>query len=170
MFIDHDPRSVDDDDIDIDWIVERAEDAVLRYGIDCLVIDPWNELDHCREAGESETDYTNRAIRCLKRLSHSYDIAVIVVAHPTKLAKDKSGKILTPTPYDIAGSASWFNKPDHVVMLDRDENSNTRVNIQKSRHDFAGRKGDVSIRWNAPWGRYEEIPAETLAELQEALV
>jgi len=47
LFIDHDFDDPDDD-VTLEWIIERAADAVLRYGIRCLVIDPWNEIEHAR--------------------------------------------------------------------------------------------------------------------------
>lgn len=32
----------------IDWVLTKAKAAVQRYGVNGLVIDPYNELDHQR--------------------------------------------------------------------------------------------------------------------------
>jgi twinkle protein len=83
-FIDADPTGREDVDFDLDWIIDKATDAVLRDGIRLLVIDPWNEIEHARRRDESVTDYIGRGIRALKRFARLYDVAVIVIAHPTK--------------------------------------------------------------------------------------
>ena len=81
-------------------ILDRATDAVLRDGIRLLVIDPWNEVEHARTASESMTDYIGRSIRAIKRFARLYEVAVIVVAHPTKDVA-KEGKSRPVTLYDI---------------------------------------------------------------------
>ena len=48
------------------------------------------------------TDYISRGIRALKRFARLYDVAVIVVAHPTKDV-GRDGKARPPTLYDIEG-------------------------------------------------------------------
>jgi twinkle protein len=49
---------------DVDWLIERAEAAVIRHGVKVLLIDPWNEINmlaatgnHCRnmQTGLCET-------------------------------------------------------------------------------------------------------------------
>lgn len=157
-WIDYDPR-YDEEDIDVDWLLEKAEDAVHRHGIDCLIVDPWNEMDHFRKPGESETEYTGRAIKKLKRFAKSFNVCVLVVVHPVKQARNKDGKIDPPSPYDAAGSAHWFNKSDHFLTVHRqsDDKTNVDVMVQKCRFAFAGKKGKVELSWSAMAGRYEEI-------------
>ena len=82
------------------------------------MIDPWNEVEHARRRDESVTDYIGRGIRALKRFARLYDVVVIVIAHPTKDV-GRDGKARPPTLYDIEGSAHWFNKCDHGIVVDR---------------------------------------------------
>ena len=158
VFIDADPtgHGVEDQDFDLEWILDRATDAVLRDGIRILVIDPWNEVEHARRRDETMTDYIGRAIRMLKRFARLYEVAVIVVAHPTKEV-GRDGKSRPPTLYDIEGSAHWFNKPDHGVVVDRpnsDENV-SEIRFAKVRFEESGRKGKVRMRFNETSSRYE---------------
>src|SRR5262249_22543816 len=81
VFLDNDPNDADEDDITLEWIIEKARDAVLRDGIRVLVIDPWNEIEHARKRDESGHEYIGRAIRMLKRFGRQYEVAVIVLAH-----------------------------------------------------------------------------------------
>ncbi len=164
VFIDADPSGKDDDEFDLDWIIARAIDAVLRDGVRVLVIDPWNEIEHARRAGETETEYIGRSIRALKRFGQQYGVAVIVVAHPTKeVAKD--GKSRPPTLYDITGSAHFFNKCDHGIIIDRPDPNldESIVRIAKVRFDETGDKGQVRMKFNRETSRFETLDGTTTA-------
>lgn len=148
VFIDDDPTGNGDEDLTLEWLLERAADAVLRDGIKVLVIDPWNEVEHARPKGESETQYVNRSLRAIRRFALRYDVLAIVVAHPTKeVGKDGHGR--TPTLYDIEGSAAWYNKPDHGVVIDvpDPEHNETVVWVKKARFSWSGKKGDVTLEY-----------------------
>ncbi|CDM56271.1 MULTISPECIES: bifunctional DNA primase/helicase [Rhizobium] len=148
VFIDADPTGDADDDMTLEWLLERAADAVLRHSIRVLVIDPWNEVEHYRPRNESETQYINRALRQIRRFALKYEVLAIVVAHPTK-ELGKGGEARTPTLYDIEGSAAWYNKPDHGVVIDvPDPDLNeTVVWVKKARFSWSGRKGDVTLQY-----------------------
>ena len=140
-FIDQDPRE-EEEEATIDWLIDKAGDAVVRYGVDWFLLDPWNQVEHKRERGESESDYQGRAIRTLKRFARSYDCGVIVVAHPTKDVKLPNGEIRQPTLYDISGSAHWYNAADHGVIVSGDTTTNVReIIVEKSRYRGAGMPG-----------------------------
>lgn len=152
-FIDTDPNGSEDEDFTLDWIIERATDAVLRDGANCLVIDPWNEVEHAKEKGETMTDYVGRGIRALKRFARQYGVAVIVVAHPTKdVAKD--GKARAVTLYDIADSSHWFNKCDFGVVVDRAPQW-TAIQISKVRFAETGARGTVNLEFDRYLGKYD---------------
>lgn len=154
VFIDADPTGQDDQEFDLDWVLDRATDAVLRHNIQVLVIDPWNEIEHARATHESMTDYVGRSIRALKRFARLRNVAVIVVAHPTKDVWHQ-GKTRTVTLYDIEGSAHWFNKCDHGVVIERDGVDGATVYIAKSRFEDAGERGKVLMRFDRDTCRYE---------------
>lgn len=135
----------DGPDATIDWILERAEDMVRRRGCNILLIDPWNEIEHSREKFETETDYIGTSIRKMKRFAANYDVAVVVIAHPTKPSKDAK----VPTLYDISGSANWYNKADTGIILHRERESITStVIVQKIRFEEVGKPGSVVLSFN----------------------
>ena len=148
IFIDADPTGEVDEDMTLEWLLERAADAVLRYGIKVLVIDPWNEVEHSRPKSESETQYVNRALRQIRRFALRHHVIAIVVAHPTKDV-GRGGEARTPTLYDIEGSAAWYNKPDHGVVIDVPDPSlnETVVWVKKARFSWSGKKGDVTLEY-----------------------
>jgi twinkle protein len=149
VFIDADPSGRDEDDYDLDWLLDRATDAVLRDAIRVLVIDPWNEIEHARRRDETMTDYIGRCIRALKRFARLYEVVVIVVAHPTKEV-GRNGESRPPTLYDVEGSAHWFNKPDHGIIIDRPNPDADEgvIRVAKVRFEETGEKGVVRMRFD----------------------
>lgn len=134
----------DDSEQSLEWLLDRAGDAVIRDGIKMLIIDPWNELEHCRRKDETETQYTGRAIRALKKFAMAYDVLVCVVVHPTKSGGDKPQGELSL--YDADGSAHWVNKPDIGLVIERDDaSSQCIVHGRKFRFSFLGKKGSTSF-------------------------
>jgi twinkle protein len=83
---------------------------------------------------------------------------VWVVAHPTKLQKDRqTGIYPVPTPYDVSGSAHWRNKADNCIAIYRDvtdEGAPVQVHVQKIRKKANGRVGMVEFDYDRISGRY----------------
>jgi twinkle protein len=135
---------------DIDWVIDRASDAVIRDGIDMLLLDPWNEVEHKRRAGESIADYTNRAIRSLKRYANSFDVCTVVVAHPTKSAglAVKGGEEMSL--YDISDGATWANKAELGLIISRKSHHDTvtEVGIRKVKFRGTGRIGEAYLQYD----------------------
>lgn len=167
VFIDQDFDG-EDEDVSIDWVIDRARDAVVRYGINWLLIDPWNQIDDLRKPGESLPDYQRRALKSLKRFAKNHEVGVIVVAHPTKDVKTPSGEIREPTLYDIEGSAHWANSADHGIVLDRDLTSTQiKIAVKKARYHGTGKSGgEVWLNWIESEGRYHEV-SEPIQEKAE---
>lgn len=160
-FIDADPTGRQDEDFDLDWILDKATDAVLRDGIRLLLIDPWNEVEHARRRDETVTDYIGRSIRAMKRFARLYEVAVVVIAHPTKDV-GRDGKSRPPTLYDIEGSAHWFNKCDHGIVIDR-PNSYTDeavIRVAKVRFDETGERGEIRMNYERDTCRYVPLRIE----------
>jgi twinkle protein len=159
VFIGADPTGQEGDDFDLDWIIDRATDAVLRDGVRILVVDPWNQVEHARERGESMVDYIGRSLRALARFGKLYQCIVIVVAHPTKDVSGKDGQVRIPTPYDIDGAAHWFNRADHCIIVHRpkqDQNEATII-VAKARFDEAGKKGRVEMKYDRATSRFMRL-------------
>lgn len=146
----------EDADVTLDWMMERLEQAVVQHDCQIAVIDPWNEMDHCRERDETETEYVGRAIKRFKRFAKAFHVHLVIVAHPTKMRPDDNGKIRCPTMYDINGSAHWNNKADVGVIVHRENDDETVIKIAKSRyHQQIGRPGSVLARFWKSELRYQ---------------
>lgn len=134
----------EDDDVTLDWVLDRCEATVVQHGSKVIVIDPWNEMDHLRAHGESLTEYVGRAIKAFKRFAKKFNIHLIVVAHPAKMQKDKDGQYSIPTLYDISDSANWYNKADVGIVV-HNMGTHSLIRVAKSRyHDDIGKPGEVN--------------------------
>ena len=131
-----------------------------------MLIDPWNEIEHARRRDETVTDYIARSIRALNRFAQQYGVVVIVIAHPTKDV-GKDGTLRRVTLYDIEGSAHWFNKCDHGVVVTRVPDVDlAEIFIAKVRFQETGEKGTVRLRFRRLSGRFDlvnDIPEHSAA-------
>jgi twinkle protein len=103
-------------EFDIDTFLDTARASIVRDGTRLIVLDPWNELEHKRRRDESLTEYVGRAIRRVKSFARRNNVAVWIVAHPTKPQK---GVNQMPSLYDVSDSANWSNKADYGLVYHR---------------------------------------------------
>ena len=153
-------RHEDDELPSVDWIIGLARAAVMRHGIRGLLIDPYNELDHKRPQGQTETEYVSQMLTRIKRFAQHYDVHVWFVAHPRQLHNWRGE---APGLYDISGSAHFINKCDNgiVVHRNRDEKLGSlrevTIHVAKVRNKVAGAIGDPKLEYNLTNGRYEDL-------------
>jgi twinkle protein len=62
-------RADDDAPATVEWILERARAAVLRYGSNALVVDPYNEIEHRRPPNVTETEFISQMLGKMKRFA-----------------------------------------------------------------------------------------------------
>lgn len=151
-----------EEDMTLDWILGRAGEYLLRRGVQGLIIDPWNEVEHQRPSNLTETEYVGQSLTRIRRFARKNGIHVWIVAHPTKLQKDGSGSYPVPTPYNINGGANWFNKSDNCVAVWRDLKTlarETQIHVQKIRFKEVGVIGRVDLEYYHFAGIYRDLPA-----------
>lgn len=148
-----------DDALTVPALFDKAKRLVARHGIRGFILDPWNEFDHSRPSGQTETEYISASLGQIRRFARNFGVHVWLVAHPQKLYRRDDGTYPVPTPYDISGSAHWRNKADNCLAVWRDENephAPVKVYVQKIRFREVGKIGVVELRWNSLNGRYED--------------
>ncbi|NPD15767.1 AAA family ATPase [Xinfangfangia sp. D13-10-4-6] len=101
------------------WLRANIKILAVRDNCKLIIIDPWNELEHLPEKGESMTAYINFALQQIRSWAEQYDTHICVIAHPRKMSTE--GKMKCPTGYDIADSAAFFNKPALGFSVHKDE-------------------------------------------------
>lgn len=155
----------------LDWILERAADAVLRRGVKGLVIDPWNRISKKMEGYRSETDYVAEALTKILQFIKSYDVHCWLIVHPRQQEKDKkTGKIPPPSLYDMAGSAHFVNMCDNGLVIHRSDSidDTTEIYVNKIRFKHVGSRGQTKLSYNKSTGRYrplDEVATYSMADM-----
>ncbi|RAL54295.1 hypothetical protein DM860_001423 [Cuscuta australis] len=135
----------------IDWVLKLARAAVLRHGVNGLVIDPYNELDHQRLQSQTETEYVSQMLTKIKRFAQHHSCHVWFVAHPRQLHQWTGGP---PNLYDISGSAHFINKCDNGIVIHRNRDPEAgpldlvQVCIRKVRNKVIGTIGEAFLSYN----------------------
>lgn len=139
-------------EFDIDAFLDTARVAVQRDGVRLVILDPWNELEHRRRKDETLTEYVGRAIRSVKRFARIHNVAVWIVAHPTKPQK---GTNQMPSLYDVSDSANWSNKADYGLVYHRKDKSKNEgeLAVVKVRMGLPGKCGVETVKLDHRTGR-----------------
>jgi twinkle protein len=165
------------EDFTLDNIISSVKQLIRRKGINAFVIDAWNKIDHHYTG--NETQYISKALDKLALFCETNNVHLFLVAHPTKIQKDKqTGKFEVPNLYQINGSANFFNKTSNGISVYRNfgEDKSTSVFVQKVKFKHWGSVGSVCFNWNYENGRYHTTkwdssnwvaPKETQLELIE---
>lgn len=127
-----------------------------KFGI---VLDPWNTLEHQR-GGMNETDYVSFILTEATKLCRAANAHLWLVVHPAKIQRNKDGTRPVPTPYDISGSAHWYNKADNIITVHRDQveqGQEVEIHVQKVRFKHCGHTGLATLRYDKVTGRYFEM-------------
>lgn len=143
--------------VNLDTILAKAKLIQETSGLDALVIDPWNELEHDR-GGKSETEHVSESLTKIRRFARKHNIHTWIIAHPAKMQKNKAGGYDPPTPYDISGSAHWRNKADFCICVHRANLTENKVEVyvQKAKFKHLGRVGRQGFSYELSSGRYKE--------------
>jgi twinkle protein len=145
-------------DVTMEGLIKKAEEMVLRYGIRGFLFDPWNCIEH-KSGEQSETKYTLTCLNMLINFLDKYQVHGFLVAHPTKLMKDKrTGKYEIPTLYNISGSAHFFNRTHNGISVYRDFQTNVvDVYVQKVKWSWLGKLGYASFHYDTMTRQYLPI-------------
>lgn len=158
---------IDLENLTLKNILDRFRDLVFQKGINICVIDPYNMLDH---SAQKDHSYVGKILSEITQFCQQTNTHLFLVAHPRKMQKE-NGEYVVPTPYDISGSADFFNKAYNCLTVYRKigmrseyESDVVQVYVQKVKRKENGQQGDFKI---APdfikgGGAYKEINEQRL--------
>jgi twinkle protein len=144
----------DDIRLILSMVEAEMESAVFQHDCQVFALDPWNEISHNR-AGRTDTEYVEEDLVDLKRKARHLKLMLIIVAHPRKIDEGR------PNLYSISGSANWFNKCDHGVIVYRStpEDKEAQIIIEKCKdHETMGIPGKEWMVFNKDTADFELRP------------
>ena len=132
----------------LESVLKKGAELVKRKGIKCLVIDPFNKV-RAQDASGDVNVYTLEYLQKIESFAKKYDVLVIIVAHPTKMYKDKDGKIEEPTMYNIKGGGEWYDASYHGLLVHRNYDDKTvKVKVLKVKFQNLGENGaECHFKW-----------------------
>jgi twinkle protein len=146
----------------LESVLKKGAELVKRKGIKCLVIDPFNKVRDVDCKTEDVNRYTMEYLTKIEMFAKKFDVLVFVVAHPTKMYKDKDGKIEEPTMYNIKGGGEWYDASYHGILVHRDYEARTvKAKVLKVKFQNLGENGaEAYFKWEPKSGCF--IPHEPL--------
>jgi twinkle protein len=149
---------------EFEWVCDKIRDMKARFGIEAFMFDPWNKLEMPDLNRNTETNWIGKCLDDLATLAKVLDVHIMILAHPSKPSEYKVGNN-APTAYSIAGSAHWYNKPDHIFSLWRpkfeDEDGNrlteAKLVVWKTRYEELGYPRTLEVRLNMQNGCFESV-------------
>ena len=153
----------------LESVLKKGAELVKRKGIKCLVIDPFNKIRDIDCKSEDVNLYTMEYLTKIVVFAKKYDVLVFVVAHPTKMYKDKDGKIEEPTMYSIKGGGEWYDASYHGLLVHRDyENKTVKCKVLKVKFQNLGEnQAEAHFKWEPKSGCF--IPHESPVEDEDPM-
>ena len=144
----------------LESILKKGAELVKRKGIKCLVIDPFNKVRDVDCKTEDVNRYTMEYLTKIEMFAKKFDVLVFIVAHPTKMYKDKDGKIEEPTMYNIKGGGEWYDASYHGLLIHRNYEARTvKAKVLKVKFQNLGENGaEAYFKWEPKSGCF--IPHE----------
>ena len=153
----------------LESVLRKGAELVKRKGIKCLVIDPFNKVRDVDSKTEDVNRYTMEYLTKIETFAKKYDVLVFVVAHPTKMYKDKDGKMEEPTMYNIKGGGEWYDASYHGILVHRNyEEKTVKAKILKVKFQNLGENGaEAHFTWEPRSGCF--VPHVNAVNENEAM-
>ena len=142
-----------EDEHDIHSINEKFRYLVMKKGVDGVMIDPFNQLDHVQKPYQREDQYLSDILKDVKRFALLNHVSYNIIAHPSKPVRDSDRSIPPVDMYDVHGGSMWANKMDCIISYHRPNHHvdkaspEVEVYVQKQkRKRTGGNTGNFSLR------------------------
>lgn len=161
-FMDDNYKYIDLDKYDLESVLNKTRELILRYGIKCLVLDPYNKIKLLSSINKNVNDYTNDYLLMIDEFARKHDILIILVAHPRKPSVGET-KNYEPDFYDIKGGGEFYDMSPHGLLVHRDyENDLIKVKVLKVKFAHLGENNKfVWLKWNKKSGRFQDFTMQS---------
>ena len=147
---------IDMDKYSLESVLRKGAELVKRKGIKCLVIDPFNKVRDKNASSLDVNTYTMEYLTKIENFAKKFDVLVFIVAHPTKMYKDKDGQIEEPNMYNIKGGGEWYDASYHGILVHRDYDAKTvKAKVLKVKFQNLGENGaECHFKWEPNSGSF----------------
>lgn len=141
----------------VDWLLEKFDEAIARFGVDVCVIDPWNKLD--LGEGHNEVKLERRALNRVKKFAVTRNVVMVIVTHPSTIVRDgRTGNIRAAGALDVSGGAHWANMSDFLMTVFRENVEEPEVDllVRKAKFHGSGKVGSYPVRYKRALEYFEK--------------
>jgi hypothetical protein len=149
---------IEDDDVGgltLEKYFEVAKQVKMDYGLDCTLIDNFNDLQHNSSDLSNIAAYLPSFLMKWNKFSKIHNLHSFMVCHARNPTGVKSGDLpKAPSVFEINGGQAWYAKAQSLICIDRPyeeingllQQSNTvEVDIKKIKPKIVGKKGIVKL-------------------------
>lgn len=152
--------SLEENDSSVESIMEKGRQLVKTQGIRAIVIDNMSTVERSLGDSNRHTQIGNM-MRDLRVFARQNGVAIFLVAHPTKMPKDKNGQYEVPNGYSVSDSSNYYNSVDVGYTVHRNMlTKQTEVHWWKVRFKWIGQLGVDYFTYDIPTSRYK--PADRI--------
>jgi hypothetical protein len=103
-----------------EWTLARFYEAIVKYGVDGCVVDPYNSQSHDFGGAKGRDDrYIAAMLNKSQRFALTNNIYYYTVAHPRNIGKNEKGFYKEPTADEISGGGAWYQRSDNILIYHR---------------------------------------------------
>ncbi len=139
---------IDLENLTLKGILDAFRQLVFQKGVNVLVIDPWNMLDH---SAQRDFTYIGKLLSEITQFCQQTNTHLFLVAHPRKIESD-NGVFKKPNLYDISGSADFYNKAYNGLVCFRSVGQKTEyksdlvtIYVEKIKRKENGQLGQFDL-------------------------
>ena len=139
---------IDLENLTLKGILEAFKQLVFQKGVNILLIDPWNMLDH---SAQRDFSYIGKQLSEITQFCQQTNTHLFLVAHPRKIESD-NGVFKKPNLYDISGSADFYNKAYNGLVCYRNIGQKTEyksdivsIYVEKVKRKENGQLGQFDV-------------------------
>jgi twinkle protein len=144
--------------IDWDWIFDKFKEQLFSFGINVFVVDAWNKVQLPK--GMAGKEGIDQILTRITAFCQQNNVQIFLVAHPTKMRKNETGRYDLPQLYDVSGSADFRNQTHNGFSVYRNfanenDEGSTEFHNLKTKMSFQGEiRGAVKFIYHVPTARY----------------
>ena len=149
-----------DDDFSWESIEKKMDYLILKYGINRILLDPFNQFDHILN-GMAIDMYVSKFMSKLKRYALSKDVAIHLVAHQVTPVFVNGQDYPKPNAYKIKGGGTFADKADNAGWIwqpfrnTNKEDKSVIVGFDKvKKKRLVGKGGEATFLFDIATNRY----------------
>jgi replicative DNA helicase len=143
------PRGTSSQDVYAE--AERLQEDV---GLDCVFVDYLQILSDCYTEKDNQNVRVSRACKNLKSLATDLNLPVIVASQLNRGLEYRAEGSKKPTLADLRDSGSIEQDADVVLLLHRDEEDESKLEIKMAKNRQMGQAKAINLQWDGKRHRY----------------